>query len=298
MGRILWTEEKILNWINTNDLSGFKFVKITKLDGLYSKLLFICPKCKRDYEVCFKNFKRGQRCGCDKGKRNHTYQDVIEETSRKNLEILDDDGTYSYKKKFKLRCENSHIFHMTLNDLLRGHGCPHCSKNAKLTYEYVEKYFMSYGYKLISEKYINANSHLIVKCPKGHIYKVRYSDFSRGKRCPYCNMSSGEQEIVRILDKYNIEYNIQFTFKECKNILELPFDFYLPKYNTLIEYDGEQHYSLRFEDTIDDFIKRKVNDGIKNEYCYFNNLPLIRIPYWEFNNIEKIICQELNNKYE
>ena len=30
-------------------------------------------------------------------------------------------------------------------------------------------------------------------------------------------------------------------------------------------------------------------DGIKNNYCKNNNIPLLRIPYWEFNNIEKIL---------
>ena len=33
--RFLWTEEKILNWINTNDLNGFKFIKITKTISKY-----------------------------------------------------------------------------------------------------------------------------------------------------------------------------------------------------------------------------------------------------------------------
>ena len=32
---------------------------------------------------------------------------------------------------------------------------------------------------------------------------------------------------------------------------------------------------------------------IKNDYCSINNINLIRIPYWEFENIENIINQEI-----
>ena len=38
------------------------------------------------------------------------------------------------------------------------------------------------------------------------------------------------------------------------------------------------------------------HDAIKTQYCNDNNIKLIRIPYWEYDNIEKIICQELNIK--
>ena len=35
---------------------------------------------------------------------------------------------------------------------------------------------------------------------------------------------------------------MQKTFDDCKNIHKLRFDFYLPKYNCVIETHGEQHY--------------------------------------------------------
>ena len=33
----------------------------------------------------------------------------------------------------------------------------------------------------------------------------------------------------------------------------------------------------------------KNNDDIKNNYCQDNNIKLIRIPYWESDNIDKIL---------
>ena len=54
------------------------------------------------------------------------------------------------------------------------------------------------------------------------------------------------------------------------------------------------HFKPRGTDTIEYFIQRKINDGLKNEYCLDNGIKLIRIPYWETQNIEKILIKELN----
>ena len=96
--------------------------------------------------------------------------------------------------------------------------------------------------------------------------------------------------------KYNIKYDIQYRFDDCKNILTLPFDFKLKKNGRpiCIEFDGDMHFKPRGTDTIEYFIQRKINDGLKNEYCLNNGIKLIRIPYWETQNIEKILIKELN----
>ena len=74
------------------------------------------------------------------------------------------------------------------------------------------------------------------------------------------------------------------VFEDCTNQMEgkscrkLRFDFYLPKQNTLIEYDGEQHFIQRGRFG-SGFEALKRNDKIKNEYCRDNNIKLIRIHY-------------------
>ena len=75
----------------------------------------------------------------------------------------------------------------------------------------------------------------------------------------------------------------------------MPFDFYLPKYNILIEYDGKQHFLYGgFGIDLLEFMNLKYRDNIKTKYCEDNNIKLIRIPYWEFDNVEKILELELN----
>ena len=83
------------------------------------------------------------------------------------------------------------------------------------------------------------------------------------------------------------------------------YDFYLPGYNLVIEYDGEQHYmpvNFGENDIVRMEAKLKItqeHDKIKNEYCEKHNINLLRIPYWEKQNIESIIdnyLQRLNER--
>jgi len=83
-----------------------------------------------------------------------------------------------------------------------------------------------------------------------------------------------------------IKFVQQYKFKDCKNIRELPFDFFLPEYNVCLEYDGIQHYdSVEYFGGLYNLKKRKINDNIKNEFCEKNQINLIKIKYNQ--NIEK-----------
>ena len=149
--------------------------------------------------------------------------------------------------------------------------------------------------ELLSTKYINNAEKLKIKCNKGHVFYMAFSTYISGHRCPICNISKGEKRITEILDKYDVEYITQKSFDDCKFKNKLPFDFYLPSYNILIEYDGKQHYEIvEHFGGLDGFILTKIRDTIKDIYCKDNDIKLIRIPYWDFDNIENIINKELN----
>lgn len=98
------------------------------------------------------------------------------------------------------------------------------------------------------------------------------------------------------MKKFDKEYSTQF----CKDINTLPFDFYLNDYNVAIEYDGEQHYmpvnwngKMSDEELNRAFELVQFHDKIKTEYCEEQNIQLIRIPYWEKNNIECFLFDNL-----
>lgn len=115
--------------------------------------------------------------------------------------------------------------------------------------------------------------------------------------CGCCNRSIGSITIEKILKENKIQYELEKTFKDLKGKNNMPyrFDFYLPEYNRLIEFDGIQHYKKRdiFKDSLETIQKR---DKIKNEYCIQHNIPLVRIPYWKIDTLK--IEDLLNTKYE
>ena len=113
--------------------------------------------------------------------------------------------------------------------------------------------------------------------------------------------SKGERYILKYIRSKNYHYSYQHTFDNCRFIMPLRFDFYLPDFNTCIEYDGEQHYhpvSFKSESESialknhQDCVRR---DKIKDQYCKNNNIKLIRIPYWDLDKIEEILEAKIKN---
>jgi very-short-patch-repair endonuclease len=75
----------------------------------------------------------------------------------------------------------------------------------------------------------------------------------------------------------------------------LSYDFFLPEYNLLIEYQGEQHekYIKGFHKNKKAFINQQEHDKRKREYAKNHNIKLLEIWYYDFDNIEQILDKEL-----
>lgn len=124
--------------------------------------------------------------------------------------------------------------------------------------------------------------------------------------CGYI-FSLGEERVRSILIDNNINFEVQKTFPDLRvnDTWFYRYDFYLPDYNRLIEFDGEQHYfySNKGWNTEEHFKKTQYSDQIKNEYALSNHIDLVRIPYWERGNIilemlleDKYLIKEVNNE--
>lgn len=106
--------------------------------------------------------------------------------------------------------------------------------------------------------------------------------------------SIGERSVKEYLDGCCIEYKLEHSFSDCVGARLLRFDFYLPLYNILIEYDGKQHYeSIDFFGGDEGLKSSQLRDSIKNKYCIDNNIPLIRIRY-DVPDIREYLIQELS----
>ena len=246
-----------------------------------------CPKCY--------NNRRGEN-------KKLTHKEFVNRMKEinDNIEVL---GEYvSSSTKIKVRCKkDGYEWEMRPNDLLSNHGCPKCYGNAKLTHEEFinELKEMNNNIEIIGE-YINNRTKIKCKCKTdGYEWETTPNSLLSGTGCPKCNESKGEKRVAKFLDSRNINYIPQYKFDNCKSKKELPFDFYIPSLNIAIEYDGEDHYIIfkrskneSYEEAMNRFIERKIKDTIKTIYCKENNIKLIRIPYWDFDNIEEILKRE------
>ena len=211
--------------------------------------------------------------------------------------ILLDNHYINNCTKLNIVCKRNHEWEVNFSNYMIAKGeCPQCRKEKKNTetLKELQKYAKDFGYIVFEQIFDTKKSKLKMMCPKGHECNISYEKFMGNRRCPHCKHSKGEIEIVRVLKKYNIDFCTQKTFKGCYYKNPLLFDFYLEKYNLCIEYDGEQHFEPRFGE--EEFKRTIIRDKIKTEFCEKNNIILIRIPYWEFKNIEKILIEKLNLK--
>ena len=273
---------------------GYKLLS-TKYIHSHKKLKIQCNK-GHIYEVNFSNFKNGKRCPYCSGNHKYSKKEVEEYIELYNYKLLSSEYKNN-RTKLVVQCDKGHIYNTTFDNFKRGKRCPKCANNKKLKHEDVKKYIENFNYKLLSNEYKNNRTKLTIQCDEGHIYECSFDNFKKGNRCPYCRTFKGEIKIEEILKNNKINYIPQYKFEDCKFKRKLPFDFYLPNYNCCIEYDGRQHYYIsEYFGGQNGFIDTKIRDTIKNKYCKDNNIKLIRIPYWEINNIEEILKNELNLK--
>lgn len=105
--------------------------------------------------------------------------------------------------------------------------------------------------------------------------------------CGCAKQSSGELKIKQCLTNYT--YSEQFVISELSPYMS--FDFAIFKNNKLfclIEYDGEQHFfPVNHFGGEGKFIVQKERDERKNRYCREHGIKLVRIPYYDYDKINK-----------
>lgn len=139
------------------------------------------------------------------------------------------------------------------------------------------------------KKYLN-NTIWLCQCECGNLCEIRSASLiQRHTNSCGCLKSWGEANISKILQENNIPFIKEYSFSDLRveSGALLRYDFYLPKQKRLIEFDGEQHFKAVQGgwEAKDNFSKRQQRDKMKNEYALYHNIPLVRIPYWERDNI-------------
>jgi very-short-patch-repair endonuclease len=199
----------------------------------------------------------------------------------------------------KIKCKIHGIFKKTVNHHLKGCGCKLCwmeSKTPKFI-EKAKKIHNTQDYDYSVTNYTGLLNKIKVKCKKHGVFEQLAGNHIRGGCCPSCHTSKGETKILNWLIANKIEFIKEKTFADLTGIKNkrYRFDFYLPTYNTCIEFDGVQHFSsIDYSIFTAEKLKDTTRiDRIKNEYCWKNSIALIRIPYTKINEIDEMLNEKI-----
>ena len=187
------------------------------------------------------------------------------------------------KKETTIICPIHGEFNMkTYVHIKLGCGCPKCGKD-KVNSMHEEKrdkckqtifdransiHNNKYDYSKFDYKNINTES--VIICPvHGEFSKNMNKHIYRKQGCPKCskenNKSILERTVEDILLENNISYIYNYQITTDEYLKNKPFDFYLPDYNLLIEVQGTQHYTKKFNMTDKDLEERIQIDKMKKE---------------------------------
>jgi hypothetical protein len=209
------------------------------------------------------------------------------------------------KEKSSQTYRNAHVTAKKINELiLQRTECEICGKVGKLDVHHIDGDYQN-----------NDPSNLMVLCRSCHNkeHKKKGKCLICGEPTEglgYCNKhyirykkygdplyvsqnskvdSKGETKIIQLLQDNGVMFiHNKSVFKDCILFTGgvARFDFYINN-EYIIEYDSEMHYKCTKSGwyTEKELQVTKQRDREKNEYCWSHNIPIIRIPYWERDNL-------------
>lgn len=257
----------------------------------YTPLEVKCA-CGNIYYPTPQTLRDGRKCSICAGRKRYTKEELQE--LRPDITILE----IKDNKHIKYKCSCGNISETSQYRLVTKHGnCNKCygSKVSRSKLSNKEELQKKCPSKEILGEYIDNKTPIKIRCEYGNIHMRRPCDLVYNKPCSCGKESQGERLIRLYLESKNIDYKYNYSFNDCRDKLPLPFDFYLPDYNILIEYDGSQHFKEmpKWENENSNLQKRILHDSIKTNYCKDENIKLIRINYKQINDINNILDKEI-----
>lgn len=306
------------------DLTGQKFGRLTvekllprvKTPKGVSQVKYLCRcECGNTVEVFAGNLRKGntKSCGC-LNLEAISERRLIDLTGRtfgrltvisRAEDYISSQGNMSTMWNCKCSCGNELVVN---GGSLRQHKQISCGcylKEIMIERRFIDLTGQKFGKLTAIKPFHRVNmtqpvTKWLCECECGNTTVVLASKLRSGwtKSCG-CLVSSGEENVAKILRERNIEFETQYTFKDLKgpNGGVLRFDFAIKidkQLKALIEYQGKQHYS---DCSSIDFGKyqREQTDGIKRHYCSENNIPLFEIAYND--DVDEMLNYIINTLY-
>lgn len=291
--------------------------------GCKKTVKVICDMCGKEFESPYHSYYERKKFGFEDHCKScaaieahrvynefrcaHKYNKFLDVCLENDyFPLIDVEDFTDPNMKVPFLCLKHGVQEAYVDNLINGHKCVKCSyelraSSARYSSDQVEEMIncVNDNALLNKDEYENSNKrNLRVKCGccKKNVFTVSLSAYiSKGvTKCRSCSSaeSSGEALVAKYLTEHDIIFEKEKKFVDCRNIRPLPFDFFIPDRNILIEFDGRQHFENVYGEA--QLQETKKHDAIKNDYCKMNGIHLIRIPYWEGHNISTILDGVLN----
>lgn len=261
---------------------------------LYEKRKGCCPKCK--YNLLRNKFSLKKEAFIERSVKLYGHKYDYSKIEYVNMHSM-----------VRIICKEHGEFSVTPMSHLDGKECPLCkcfvSSNmdrdmANAIFVKRSKNIHGNKYDYSQVEYVNAKTPVRIICKKHGLFLQAPTLHMNGCGCPLCKRSLGEERVELFLVKNSIQFERQYKVHNenlfCGN-KNFYVDFYLEKYNIIIEYNGAQHYTktgyFGGEKKLADTQER---DMALRQYCKEHKIKLIEIPYTEYDNIETILKNELN----
>lgn len=294
----------------------FTYPKKQLYKNCYSDLKIICNTCKTEIitnyckhiiaksscRKCF--FKNAAK------NRRHTYQKFVENATL----IHGDKYIYPLLQEYvnahtplKVFCKKHQAYFNTnyLRHITAKAGCFICSNREKAN-KRIHGYdvFVSKAKEIHGDKYDyfpdqvyqNNLTKYPVFCKKHE--KIFYTNYSlhvyEKCGCPDCGRkkSKGELVLKNFFIKNNIEFIEEYKPEGLKHERQLSIDFYLPKVNLLVEFQGEQHFRPAVNyGGVETLLPQLKRDQIKRKFAYDNKLELLAIEKYQLKDLDIIFSK-------
>ena len=312
----------IILWCELNN-RPFRLLDNQEYKGNTIKLKWQCLKdnCGDIFEMNWADIFSGAGCAVCHGKQVGLSNCLATKNPKLakewhptlNSDLTPWDVTSFSKKDVWWICDQGHEWHDSVahrNDKTVNRNCPYCSNhraseenNLLISFpDLCEEWDYNKNLKSPSDYTYGSSDKVYWKCKEcGYEWQALiYSRTCNNTGCPNCSKSKGETKIKEYFLENNIKSNQHFKFDNLLGVgkRKLSYDFYLPQYNLLIEYQGQYHDGTANNQTEEEYLIQQEHDKRKHDYAKNHNINLLEIWYYDFDNIETILKNELKIKEE
>ena len=317
MAQTKWTLETMRTYCKEN-FPEYHVVQIEYRQKPYQKELWALVQCSnKNHEPTWhrwKHFITGYQCHqCYKTKNppqcKWTNDAVYDFLKQHGYIMLNKDHYVATNKSVYCYDKNGFIVKVSVSNLMRTLKDNNCKgfsiiKHNDYAVYNIKRFCALYrpDYEFISDAYYGVKEihqfKYIGDCLKDgmdRVFECTIDEFIHGYvKHPDLTMSKYELRVKRFLEENEINFKMQYSFTNCKDKAALPFNFYLPPYNTVIEVMGRQHYEvIEYFGGEEQFQYRKRHDKIKKDYCMLNDINFIEISYLDYEVTNDILLKSL-----